>query len=176
MWRFLHAALPECAVTLVEFDEAVAAIAQHWFYLTQPPVIDRAESFLEPQGEAFNVILVDLYDAEGSTVLPPAFWARCLDRLSPCGSIAVNWPHRDDRTKAMAASLSEAAGGRGKTTFFAAPRAEGGNIVQFVSMTGTPLESVKESFDRFSIHHGLFQDGRGFNDDHLLTSAFPEKA
>src|SRR5579862_3178173 len=46
MWRFMRAYLPECAPTLVEADESVAAIARRWFYLSQSVVIDSAERFL----------------------------------------------------------------------------------------------------------------------------------
>src|SRR3954451_10769643 len=31
MWRFMHAFVPDCAPTLVDADESVAAIARRWF-------------------------------------------------------------------------------------------------------------------------------------------------
>src|SRR5438034_358682 len=65
MWRFLRAYLPECAPTLVEADDGVAAIARRWFYLSQPVVIDTAERFLAGNTQHFDVVLVDLYDSRG---------------------------------------------------------------------------------------------------------------
>src|SRR6185503_4792533 len=65
MWRFMRAYLPECAPTLVDADEGVAAIARRWFHLSQPVVIDTAQRFLAGNTARFDVVLVDLYDARG---------------------------------------------------------------------------------------------------------------
>src|SRR5207249_6005931 len=74
MWRFLRAYLPECAPTLVEADESVAALAKRWFYLSQPVVVDTAERFLAGNTQHFDVVLVDLYDAHGPARFDEAFW------------------------------------------------------------------------------------------------------
>ncbi|MBV9966546.1 MAG: hypothetical protein JO008_12720, partial [Alphaproteobacteria bacterium] len=79
MWRFMRAYLPECAPTLVDNDEGVVAIAKRWFYLSQPVVIDTAERFLAGTTDKFDVVLVDLYNAQGPAVFNERFWARCME-------------------------------------------------------------------------------------------------
>src|SRR5580704_12866084 len=83
MWRFLRAYLPECAPTLVEADQSVAAIARRWFYLSQSVVLDTAERFLAGNMQHFDVVLVDLYDSRGPARLDEAFWTRAIDALAP---------------------------------------------------------------------------------------------
>src|SRR5712692_10373983 len=90
MWRFMRAYLPECAPTLVEADESVAAIARRWFYLSQPVVVDSAQRFLAGNTRQFDVVLVDLYDAHGPAPFDENFWARCIDKLAPGGCLATN--------------------------------------------------------------------------------------
>ena len=91
MWRFLRAYLPECAPVLVDNDEAVVAIARRWFYLSQSVIIDTAERFLAGTKDRYDVILVDLYNAQGPAVFDERFWRRCMDALAPGGCMATNW-------------------------------------------------------------------------------------
>ena len=91
MWRFVRAYFPDCAATLVDADETVAAIARRWFYLTQPVTIEPAQQFVAATNARFDAILVDLYNSSGPADSNEAFWARCLDALTPGGCLANNW-------------------------------------------------------------------------------------
>ena len=115
MWRFVRAYVPECAMTLVDADDSVAAVARRWFYLSQPVVTDTAQRFLAGTRARFDAILVDLYDARGPAPFDEAFWARCLDALAPGGVLATNWADfaTNARVRPMAEAQSRAARGRG---------------------------------------------------------------
>jgi hypothetical protein len=172
LWRFVRTRLPDCLATLVEFDEAIAATARRWFYLDQPAVIDSGERFVARTTERFDVILVDLYNANGSAALQTAFWTHCLDALTPSGCLAANWPHADARTMAMAGALAEVAYSRGHSCFFAAPQ-DGGNTIQYLpTATGGGPEIAGEAFERFAVEQRLFDDGRGFPDSHVISPTF----
>src|SRR6185437_850457 len=119
MWRFVRAYLPECAPTLVEADDSVAAIARRWFYLTQTVVIETAERFLAGNTQQFDVVLVDLYDSRGPAPFTEAFWARCIDALAPGGCLATNWADfaTNKAVRPMAEAQSALARTRGLDTY-----------------------------------------------------------
>ncbi len=91
MWRFIRAYLPDCSPTLIDADETIVAIARRWFYLKQSVVLDTAQRFLAGTSAQYDVILVDLYDADGPADSDEVFWMRCLDSLAPGGCLANNW-------------------------------------------------------------------------------------
>ena len=134
MWRFIRAYLPDCSPTLVDADETIVAIARRWFYLKQSVVLDTAQRFVAGTSAQYDVILVDLYDADGPADSDEVFWTRCLDSLAPGGCLANNWadfavnPH----VRPMADALSLVARARGLEPIFVTRRGFRDNLVQYV--------------------------------------------
>jgi spermidine synthase len=134
MWRFVRKRQPSCAVTLVEIDENIAAIARRWFYLCQPVVIEAAERFMANAAGAFDAIIVDVAGAGGFPDMAANFWKCCLDVLAPGGCIATNWPDLDNgKARSMAQAQAEAAHDRGYGCIFFSRDGARNNIVQYVA-------------------------------------------
>ena len=181
MWRFIRAYLPDCSPTLVDADETVVAIARRWFYLKQSVVLDTAQRFLAGTSAQYDVILVDLYDADGPAESDEAFWTRCLDSLAPGGCLANNWadfavnPH----VRPMADALSLVAQARGLEPIFVTRRGFRDNLVQYVptapgfdaeAITPNGLDGVLERFVR---ERHIPDRGRGILENCLVTRRFP---
>lgn len=91
MWRHLSAYLPEAAITIVERDRGVIALAREHFHVAGRILCADAAEMVADAAGAFDVVLVDVYDASGTPPLEDQFWQDCLAALRPGGSIAVNW-------------------------------------------------------------------------------------
>ena len=115
MWRFVRAYLPECAMTLVDSDDAVVDIARRWFFLNQRVALEDAQQFVAGTRARFDVVLIDLYHAGGPAEMGAPFWTRCLDALAPGGCLANNWADfaTNPAVKPMAETLSAVARSRG---------------------------------------------------------------
>jgi spermidine synthase len=176
MWRFMRAYLPECAPTLVDCDETVAAIARRWFYLSQPVVIDTAERYLAGTTQLFDVILVDLYNSGGPAEFNAAFWTRCLDALAPGGCMATNWADFavNRKVKPMAEGQAELARTRGLDCFYVTRRGFRDNLIQFVP-TGTDrrIQTLTAAHERFTKERRLPNRGRGILEHCVVTPEFP---
>jgi len=181
MWRFIRAYLPDCSPTLVDADETVVAIARRWFYLKQSVVLDTAQRFIAGTSARYDVILVDLYDADGPADSDEVFWTRCLDSLAPGGCLANNWadfavnPH----VRPMADALSSVAQARGLEPIFVTRRGFRDNLVQYVptapaidagAITTNGLNGVLERFVR---ERHIPDRGRGILENCLVTRRFP---
>jgi spermidine synthase len=176
MWRFLRAYVPECAPTLVDSDEGVVGIARRWFYLSQAAVIDTAERFLAGTRERFDVILVDLYNAQGPAVFDEKFWARCLDALAPGGCMATNWADFavNSAVRPMANSQQLVAQGRGLDTYFVTRHGFRDNLVQYLP-TGAEREpeAITSALERFASTRRLPDRGRGILEHCIIAPRFP---
>ncbi|MBV9153532.1 MAG: hypothetical protein JO204_17340, partial [Alphaproteobacteria bacterium] len=176
MWRFLRAYLPECAPTLVDNDEGVVAIAKRWFYLSQPVVIDAAERFLAGTTDKFDVVLVDLYNAQGPAVFDDRFWARCMDALAPGGCLATNWADFavNAAVRPMADSQQRLAQSRGLDTYFVTRRGFRDNLVQYLP-TGPEREpeAITGALERFARARHIPDRGRGILDHCIIAPRFP---
>jgi len=181
MWRFIRAYLPDCSPTLVDADETIVAIARRWFYLKQSVVLDTAQRFVAGTSAQYDVILVDLYDADGPADSDEVFWTRCLDSLAPGGCLANNWadfavnPH----VRPMADALSLVAQARGLEPIFVTRRGFRDNLVQYVptapgfdaeAITPNGLDGVLERFVR---ERHIPDRGRGILENCLVTRRFP---
>jgi hypothetical protein len=181
MWRFIRAYLPDCSPTLVDADETVVAIARRWFYLKQSVVLDTAQRFLAGTSAQYDVILVDLYDADGPAESDEAFWTRCLDSLAPGGCLANNWadfavnPH----VRPMADALSLVAQARGLEPIFVTRRGFRDNLVQYVpTAPGFDAEAITPNglngvLERFVRERHIPDRGRGILENCLVTRRFP---
>lgn len=176
MWRFLRAYVPECATTLVDADEGVAAIAKRWFYLGQPVTVDTAQHFLAANTRRFDVVLVDLYDAAGPAPFDENFWARCLESLMPGGCMATNWADfaTNKAVRGMASALRAVAQARGFDTYFATRRGFRDNLVQYLP-TGPEREAsaITGALERFAERRRIPDRGRGILEHCLISTGFP---
>jgi hypothetical protein len=181
MWRFIRAYLPDCSPTLVDADETIVAIARRWFYLKQSVVLDTAQRFVAGTSAQYDVILVDLYDADGPADSDEVFWTRCLDSLAPGGCLANNWadfavnPH----VRPMADALSLVAQARGLEPIFVTRRGFRDNLVQYVPTTpGFDAEAIAPNglngvLERFVRERHIPDRGRGILENCLVTRRFP---
>ena len=181
MWRFIRAYLPDCSPTLIDADETIVAIARRWFYLKQSVVLDTAQRFVAGTSAQYDVILVDLYDADGPADSDEVFWTRCLDSLAPGGCLANNWadfavnPH----VRPMADALSLVAQARGLEPIFVTRRGFRDNLVQYVPTTpGFDAEAIAPNglngvLERFVRERHIPDRGRGILENCLVTRRFP---
>jgi hypothetical protein len=176
MWRFLRAYLPDCSPTLVDADETIVAIARRWFYLKQSVVLDTAQRFVAGTSAQYDVILVDLYDADGPADSDEVFWTRCLDSLAPGGCLANNWadfavnPH----VRPMADALSLVARARGLEPIFVTRRGFRDNLVQYVpTAPGIDTQAIGGVLDRLVHERHIPDRGRGILENCLVTQRFP---
>ena len=176
MWRFVRAYVPECAVTLVDADETVMAIAKRWFYLGQKVEIDTAQRFLAGNRQRFDVVLVDLYDSRGPAPFDDAFWGRCLDALAPGGCLATNWADfATNRTvRPMAEAQSAVARSRGFDTYYVTRHGFRDNLIQYLP-TGAERqpEAITGALERFARGRRLPDRGRGILEHCILSTGFP---
>jgi len=176
MWRFMRAYLPECAATLVDADEGVAAIARRWFYLSQPVVIDTAQRFLAGNTARFDVVLVDLYDARGPAPFDDAFWARCIDALAPGGCLATNWADfaTNKGVRPMAEAQTAIARSRGFDTYYVTRRGFRDNLIQYLPTGGDRRpEGITDALECFARDRRLPDRGRGILEHCLISTGFP---
>jgi len=180
MWRFLRAYVPDCAMTLVDSDEAIVGIARQWFYLTQPVVLESAEDFVATTEARFDAILVDLYGPAGPAPLGEAFWGCCLDALTPGGCLACNWADFSINpvVRPMTEALSAIARARGFAPTFVTRRGFRDNLVQYVptapeARLGDDGDALAGLLERFAAERHLPDRGRGILDNCMVTSRFP---
>ena len=176
MWRFMRAYVPECAPILVDADEAVAALARRWFYLSQPVVIETAERFLAGNRQLFDAVLVDLYDAKGPAKFDAAFWTRCLAALAPGGCLAVNWADfaTNREVKPMAEALSAVAAARGLAPYYVTRHGFRDNLVQYLPTGGERRpEGIAPALERFARDRRLPDRGRYILEHCLISEGFP---
>jgi predicted O-methyltransferase YrrM len=176
MWRFMRAYVPECAPTLVDADESVAAIARRWFYLSQPVVIDTAQRFLAGNTARFDVVLVDLYDARGPAPFDEAFWERCIDALAPGGCLATNWADfaTNKAVRPMAEAQTALARARGLDTYYVTRRGFRDNLIQYLPTGGERRpEAITDVLERFTRDRRLPDRGRGILEHCLISAGFP---
>lgn len=176
MWRFMRAYLPECAPILVDADETVMALARRWFYLTQGVVIESAQRFLAGNIQKFDVVHVDLYDAQGPAQFDEAFWGRCIDAVAPGGCLATNWADFATNTnvRPMADAQQRVARSRGLETYFVTRRGFRDNLIQYLA-TGPERqpEDITGALERFAAARRLPDRGRGILEHCIVSTGFP---
>jgi spermidine synthase len=176
MWRFMRAYLPDCAPTLVDADETVAAIARRWFYLAQPMTIEPAQQFVAGTQARFDVILVDLYNSSGPAETNELFWMRCLDALAPGGCLANNWADFsvNDAVRPMSDALDAVARRRGLAPIYVTRRGFRDNLVQYVpTEPGIDAEAMTEVHARFVRERNPPDRGRGILENCIIATQFP---
>jgi SAM-dependent methyltransferase len=91
MLRHLEAYLPDAAVTAVERDAAVIALAREHFGVRAKILRADAEDAVADMRGEFDAVLVDLYDANGGASVGDDFWDDCAAALRPGGCMGINW-------------------------------------------------------------------------------------
>jgi spermidine synthase len=159
MCRHLAAYLPGCAVTVVERETVVRALARRYFHLTRPVVVADAGEVVAAARRAFDVILVDLYDAGGAADTKRRFWKDCLRALTPGGALGINWAEfvgatrLQDEARAIAGSIGR--------SFFLAERVAHPNVVQLApTARGFSMIQLSARVKRFSDIHRLPREDR----------------
>jgi predicted O-methyltransferase YrrM len=176
MWRFMRAYVPECAPTLVDADESIAAVARRWFYLSQPVVIETAQRFLAGNTTRFDAILVDLYDASGPAPFDEGFWARAIEALAPGGVLATNWADfaTNPRVRPMAEAQSRAAQAHGLGCYYVTRHGFRDNLVQYLPTgEGRQPEALAGVLERFARERRLPDRGRFILENCLASTGFP---
>ncbi len=140
MLRFLSAYFPDCALSVVEHDPAVVALAQRHFHVHHPIELADAVEYVAATESRFDAIFVDTYGGGGFNGPPAAFWERCVAALRPKGCIAINWA--DARDKAVYRTHARRAGKLTGRSFYLAPNGFKDNVVQLCS-TDAALDSAR---------------------------------
>ena len=138
--RFLSAYFPDCALTVVEHDPAVLALARRHFHVDHPVELADAVEFVAATEARFEAIFVDIYGGAGFNGPPAAFWERCVDILRPRGCIAINWA--DVRDKAIYRTHARRAARLAGRSFYLAPNGFKDNVVQLCS-TDPALDAAR---------------------------------
>jgi spermidine synthase len=169
MLRYLASAFPELTATVVEREAAVIDIARHFFRVTAEVVQADGADFVAKRRSRYDVILVDVYDANGFAAQEQRFWRDCARRLAPDGVLAVNWA--DFVGREVARGAAEEIAGHLAHGLFITPRGLRDNLVQFASNRPLPdEEELREALPRVS----RLQRPRGTLDRCLVTRAWPE--
>jgi spermidine synthase len=174
MSRHLAAYLPDCAVTLVDRDPAIIELARKFFYNKREVLRADAREVTSAAAHAFDVVLVDLYDADDDTIFGARFWQDCGKSLKPGGCIAINWANSSERKRLAErmAQVSTLLGG----SFFAIERGHHPNIVQFVPTAPQcgPNETGKR-FDAFARRTKLPREDRDVMQRCILSTRYPAR-
>jgi spermidine synthase len=163
MCRHLEAYVPDAKLTLVERDRTVIALAREHFHIKRKIVQADAEEMVAEYDEAFDAILIDLYDASGAAPLAERFWTDCLAALKPDGCLAINWAGgwsgagESGTPRQRIARVAPQLPG----SFLVAERGPRGNIVQLVpTRAGLGAATLRKDFERFARAHGLPREDR----------------
>lgn len=174
MVRHLASFFPQCALTIVERDALTLELARRYFHISQPVELADAVDVVGRAPGAFDVVMVDLYDAGGLTVAEDGFWVECRNALRPGGCLAINWagfldepPLRDDIVEVRA---------RVGPSFFIIERGPRPNMVQFAGDAARiDITGLSAKLRRFARDRGLpREDGEVLQKCDVLTS-FPRK-
>ena len=172
MTRHLAHYLPAVAVTVVDRDPEVIAIARRYFRFEHAVIKADAREFVKAARHAFDVVMVDLYDAAGAISFAPRFWRDCRAALRPGGAIAVNWAGtlrgglpREEIERAMAHLPS---------SFLVVERGRRPNLVQIAPTAPSfRLPQLAASMRDFAARHRLPREDRDVLKRCEVTARYP---
>ena len=138
--RFIYANLPEAQQTVVELEPVVVGAAQQGFKL--PALGDRLQieiaegaAWMASSSAAYDLILIDGFDAEGETgaleSLP--FYQHCRARLAEGGLLVCNFLSRSPHFLKSCIALDAAFHGRSRLL----PQTPGGNVIALGAFSET---------------------------------------
>lgn len=172
MCRHLAAYLPDAAVSIVERDSHVTALAREFFHLRRDVIAGDALDVVAEARRAFDVVMVDLYDAAGGTPLEDGFWRDCRAALRPGGALAINWAGslqgglpRARIERAMAALPG---------SFLVVERGPRPNIIQLVPTAREfRLPDLAARLRDFAGRYGLPREDRAILQRATVTARYP---
>lgn len=159
MSRHLAAYLPDCEVTVVEREPVMRALARRYFYVTRPVVMADAGEVAAAARRAFDVVLVDLYDAGGAAETKRRFWKDCLRALTPSGALGINWAEFVGRSRMHdeARAIASAVG----RSIFLSERVSRPNVIQLVpTERGFSVAEFPARLKRFAERYKLPREDR----------------
>lgn len=136
LWRFR----PRARIVVVEIREDVVRAAQQYFRLPGDARVEvelgDGAAYVERAVEAFDLVLVDGYDARGhvGALDTPRFYTHCRRRMAGGAMLATNLLSRHRGADASLARLRDAFAGEAA----ALPPAKSGNVV-LLAAHGAPL-------------------------------------
>lgn len=140
--KFLYRHRPRTMITVVESRQDVVDAAGSFFKLPDDRrrvAIELADgaAYVASAGSAFDLVLVDGYDARGrvGALDTPSFYRHCRARMRADAVFATNLLSRHRGVDASLARMREAFGGRA----IALPASGSGNVVALAA-TGAPVE------------------------------------
>jgi spermidine synthase len=140
--KFLYRYRPQARLTIVEIDARVVAAARQFFKLPEDPqrvqiVVGDGADYVTRRGAAFDLILVDGYDADahpGALDSVP-FYLNCRSRLRNDGLLVANFLSRRHDYDGSTQRMREAFDGR----VLAFPSCESGNAIA-IAAVGDPIQ------------------------------------
>jgi precorrin-6B methylase 2 len=174
MSRHLAAYLPQCAVTAVERDRVVIDLARTYFHNKRPVHCGDAEDFVADTEAEFDVVLVDVYDVDGSSPLPAGFWTDCKKALRPDGCVAINWANSRQvkRLEDSIARVTSILGG----SFLLVERGRYPNIIQLApTAAGIGADGLEARWRGFARKVGLPREDRDILQRATLQARFPAR-
>ncbi len=178
MLRHLEAYLPAAAVTAVERDPAVIALAREHFRIGGRILRADAEDWVAGRRGEFDVVLVDLYDSSGGAPVGDDFWTDCVAALKPGGCMGVNWAGGWTGAEFDGTPLQRIARvmPRLPRSFLVAERGPRGNFVQLVpTLADFRLPSLGARLAEFASRHRLPREDRDILQRCAVTARYPPK-
>ena len=138
--RFIHKHLPDAEQVVVELMPMVVGAAYQSFHL--PPESDRLQiivaegaQWMANAREAFDLILVDGFDADGHTggLERVRFYQDAYQRLAPGGLFVCNFLSRSPNFLQSCLALDSAFTGRSRLL----PQTPGGNVIALAALSET---------------------------------------
>jgi len=174
MSRHLAAYLPDCAVTIVDRDPTIIDLAKKYFYNKREVLRADAQEVAGEAAHAFDVVLVDLYDADDDTPFGARFWQDCRKALRPGGCLAINWANSRER-KRLAERMAAVTALLGDS-FFAIERGHHPNIIQFVpTAPDVGIGQTARRFDAFARRMKLPREDRDVMQRCILSTRYPAR-
>lgn len=172
MCRHLASFFPDCALTVVERDAQTLDLARRYFHIDCPVELADAEQIVGRSPGAYDVVMVDLYDAGGLTVAENGFWDDCRAALRPGGCLAINWAGFLDR----APLRDEIAEVRRKVgpSIFVTERTARPNMVQFAGdAADRDIAGLAANLGRFGQERRLPREDRTVLQKCDVARSFP---
>ena len=171
MARHLGAFLPDCVVTIVENEKTVRELARRFFYFGSRVLMRDAHKVVEQGRQAYDVILVDLYDADGAVQLGREFWKNCRRALKSGGALGINWAEfvGMSRIEPELRDLRQVFG----RSWFLVEKDQRPNIVQIVPTGPMTRRDIAHRFTRFARPLALPRESREVLERSELTTHYP---
>jgi len=174
MYRHLKTYLPDCDLTVVDYDEVIIELASTYFHIGWPVLQADAEIVLAEANAAYDVIHVDLYNGGGLAAVEETFWQDCARALRPGGWLAINWAEFADREQVAEEALK--VGRHFAGTCFALPRGHGENLVQLASKDETfDLSALEPRLHRLAKERRLPREDRDILERCQVSTSLPAK-